>query len=98
VDYYNLNNNGFGALYRLPVSVPPGTPRFYSADPDQNPAIQQTVGGGFSYPFTMAFTPRGLYSITPFTHGNDEAAPVGGNGARVGKFTHPSGAPSNDLL
>jgi len=61
VDYYNLNNNGFGALYRLPVSVPAGTPRFYSADPDQNPAIQQTVGGGFSYPFTMAFTPRGLY-------------------------------------
>lgn len=98
VDYYNLNNNGFGALYRLPVDVPPNTPRFYSAFVDENPAIQQTGGGGFSYPFTMSFTPWGLYSITPFTHGNDEAAPIGGSGARVGKFTHPSGAPNNDLL
>ena len=98
VDYYNLNNNGFGALYRLPVNPPPGTPRFGSPFPDENPSIAQTVGGGFSYPFTMSFTPHGMYSITPFTHGGDEAAPVGANGTRVGKFTHPSGAPNNDLL
>ncbi len=98
VDYYNLNNNGFGALFRLPVNPPANTPRFYPAFPDENPAIQQTVGGGFSYPFQMAFTPYGLYSITPFTHGNDEAAPIGANGTRVGKFTHPSAAPNNDLL
>ena len=26
VDYYNLNNNGFGALYRMPIAPPPGTP------------------------------------------------------------------------
>jgi hypothetical protein len=98
VDYYNLNNNGFGALYRLPVEPPPGMPRFHSAFPSQNPAIEQTVGQGFSYPFRMPFTPRGMYSITPFTHGNDEAAPIGDDGQRVGKFTHPSGAPGNDLL
>jgi hypothetical protein len=97
VDYYNLNNNGFGALYRLPLRPPPGEPAFHSAFPDENPAIDQTVGAGFSYPFRMAFTPRGLYSITPFTHGNDEAAPAAG-GARVGKFTHPSAAPNGDLL
>jgi len=98
VDYYNLNNNGFGALYRLPVRPPAGTPAFYSAFPSDNPSIQQTVGAGFSYPFTMPFTPWGMYSIVPFTHGNDEAAPVGGNGVRVGKFTHPCAAPNNDLL
>ena len=47
----------------------------------------------------MPFTPRGgMYSITPFTHGNDEAAPVGADGVRVGKFTHPSAAPNDDLL
>ena len=40
----------------------------------------------------------GLYSISPFTHGEDDAAPVGGSGERVGKFTHPSAAPANDLL
>ncbi len=98
VDYYNLNNNGFGALYRLPVQPPAGEPPFHSGFPSENPAIDQTVGGGFSYPFRMPFTPRGMYSITPFTHGNDNAAPEGANGVRVGKFTHPSAAPYNDLL
>lgn len=98
VDYYNLNNNGFGALYRMPLSPPPGQPPFYPAFIDENPAIDQTIGAGFHYPFRMPFTPRGLYSITPFTTGQDEAAPVGAGGVRVGKFTHPSAAPGNDLL
>ncbi len=98
VDYYNLNNNGFGALYRFPVRPPGGGPRFHSAFPEDNPSIDQTVGGGFKYPFKMPFTPRGMFSITPFTTGEDHAAPVGGSGARVGKLTHPSAAPGNDLL
>lgn len=98
VDYYNLNNNGFGALYRLPLRPPPGEPPFHSAFPSENPPIDQTVGGGYSYPFRMPFTPKGMYSITPFTHGNDQAAPVGSNGIRVGKFTHPSAGPNGDLL
>lgn len=98
-DYYNLNNNGFGALYRLPSTVPSDTPAFYPAFPEQNPEILQTVSGGFLYPFRMAFTPWGLESITPFTHANDNAAPVGGDGStRVGKMTHPSAAPDGDLL
>ena len=97
-DYYNLNNNGFGALYRFPVSPPAGTPRFGSWNPDLNPPIDQTVEAGYSYPFQMSFTPHGMVSITPFTHGQDEAAPAGAGGVRVGKFTHPSAAPANDLL
>ncbi len=97
-DYYNLNNNGFGAFYRMPLAPPAGTPAFHSAFPEDNPPIAQTVGGGFSYPFTMPFTPYGMYSITPFTHGNDEAAPLGAGGTRVGKVTHPSAAPGGDLL
>jgi hypothetical protein len=97
-DYYNLNNNGFGALYRFPHDPPAGTPPFYSAFPADNPPIDQTVEGGFHYPFRMAFTPWGMYSISPFTHGNDEAAPKGSGGVRVGKFSHPSAAPNNDLL
>jgi hypothetical protein len=98
VDYYNLNNNGFGALYRMPVSPPPGQPPFHSAFLNENPPIDQTVGAGFAYPFRMPFTPRGLYSITPFTTGQDEAAPIGAGGVRVGKFTHPSAGPGGDLL
>jgi len=98
VDYYNLNNNGFGALYRFPIAPPPGEPRFHSAFPEDNPEIQQTVEAGFLYPFQMPFTPRGMVSISPFTHGGDEAAPEGESGVRVGKFTHPSAAPGGDLL
>ena len=99
VDYYNLNNNGFGALYRLPIQPPAGEPPFFSAFPDDNPDVLQTVEAGFLYPFRMPFTPRGLYAITPFTHGTDEAAPLGAGGStRVGKFTHPAAAPGGDLL
>jgi hypothetical protein len=98
VDYYNLNSNGFGALYRMPVQPPPGMPAFHSAFLIDNPEIAQTVGAGFRYDFRIPFTPRGLYSLTPFTTAQDEAAPIGSNGVRVGKFTHPSAAPNNDLL
>lgn len=98
VDYYNLNNNGFGAMYRFPARPPAGTPAFFSAFPDDNPPINQTIEQGFNWPLRIPFTPYGMYSITPFTHGQDEAAPVGTNGVRVGKFTQPSAAPNNDLL
>ncbi|HLH53284.1 MAG TPA: hypothetical protein VKY92_06680 [Verrucomicrobiae bacterium] len=98
VDYYNLNNNGFGALFRLPVTAAPGQPRFYSAFQTNTPPLDQTVGAGYSYPFTIPFQPVGMYALTPFTHPQDEAAPLGAGGVRVGKFTHPSGAPNNDLL
>jgi hypothetical protein len=97
-DYYNLNNNGFGAFYRIPPAPPYPNPAFHSAFPSNNPAIAQTVGAGYRYDFKMPFTPRGMYSITPFTTANDEAAPVGSNNVRVGKFTHPTAAPTNDLL
>jgi hypothetical protein len=97
-DYYNLNNFGFGALYRLPVTAPAGQPRFHPARLSDNPPISQTVGDNLFYPFRMPFTPRGMVSITPFTNGEDAAAPMGPNGVRVGKFTHPSAAPGNNLL
>ena len=103
--YYNCNNFGFGALYRFPVNPPAGQARFHNAFLGENPAIAQIVGGGFPWPARMGFTPRGLVSITPFTHAEDEAAPCPGanvtdcNAAtRLGKFTHPSAAPDNNLL
>jgi hypothetical protein len=99
-DYYNLNNFGFGALYRFPLHPPAGQPRFHSAFLSENPPIDQTLvfqNGPQIYPRYMAFTPRGLYSISRFTNAEDEAAPLI-NGQRVGKFTHPAAAPQNDLL
>ncbi len=98
VDYYNLNNNGFGALYRFPEPPAYGEPAFFPAFLSQNPAITQTVGGGFVWPLYMHFSPLGIFSISPMTTGADEGAPVGKSGVRVGKFTHPSAAPNNDLL
>ncbi len=97
VDYYNLNNNGFGAAYRLPIAPPAGTPAFYNAFPGDNPPIEQTKSYGLTT-FRMPFTPWGMSSVTPFTHGEDEAAPVGTGGARVGKVTHPSATTGGDLL
>ena len=99
-DYYNLNNWGFGALYRFPSSPPAGQPRFYPADVHQNPPISQTLvfgSGPEIYPRYMAFSPRGLHSITPLTHAEDQASPLV-NGQYRGKFTHPAAATNNDLL
>ena len=99
VDYYNLNNNGFGALYRFPVAPPAGTPAFGSPFPSLNPPIDQTISADTLYPFRMPFTPYGMYSLSPMTHAEDHAAPIGEDGeTRVGKFTHPSAAPDGDLL
>ncbi|HWB05130.1 MAG TPA: hypothetical protein VG796_19015 [Verrucomicrobiales bacterium] len=97
-DYYNLNNNGFGALYKTPLNPPAGQPGFFSAMPSNNPAIPITTASGLNYSFKMSFTPRGFQAMTPFTTPEDEAAPTGPGGVRKGKFTHPSGAPGNDCL
>ncbi|MCG8464696.1 MAG: hypothetical protein MI750_07585 [Xanthomonadales bacterium] len=83
--YYNLNNNGFGALYGLPSSVPEGTPRFHSPFPAENPSIDITYRTGPGI-FRIPFTPWGYHAITPMTHHIDYAAPVGDDGERVGKF------------
>jgi hypothetical protein len=98
--YYNLNNNGFGALFKLPLDVPQGQMKFGSPFPNLNPPIEQTVSQNIGLqPFNMSFTPWGYQAITPMTHPGDSAAPVGDNNVdRVGKFTQPSAAPDNDLL
>ena len=97
-DYYNLNNSGFGAFYRFPAKPPGGGPAFAGAFAKENPSIEMTHSSGRPGSLWLPFSPRGVFSITPFTHGFDEAAPLGPGGARVGKVTHPSGAPRNDLL
>ncbi len=100
--YYNLNNNGFGALYALPASPDPSMPSFGSPIASLNIPIDATRSFGPTT-FKDSFTPQGYYAITPMTHADDNAAPlftIGGDsgGPRVGKFTQPSAAPNNDLL
>jgi hypothetical protein len=100
-DYYNLNNMGFGALYRFPLGVE-GQANFNPAALNLNPAITTTLGGGQAYPLRFPFTPKGLIPLTPFTTGGDDAAPQFApgdpNSPRVGKLSHPSAAPNDDML
>lgn len=99
--YYNKNNNGFGALYALPATpTDAGRPSFGSPDPDLNPGILRTSSNSVvQSEFRASFTPQGYYAMTPMTHAGDNAAPLDpAGGPRVGKFTHPSAAPFNDLL
>ncbi|MBV1920462.1 MAG: hypothetical protein KUG73_07245, partial [Pseudomonadales bacterium] len=99
--YYNLNNNGFGALYALPATPPNSSqPPFGSPDPSLNPGILRTSSGSLvQSTFKNSFTPQGYYAMTPMTHADDNAAPNDPlGGPRVGKFTQPSAAPFNDLL
>ena len=88
-NYYNLNNFGFGSLYRIPQHTDSNQPAFHSPDITKNPEIKHNDQGTMRMPFT----PKGLSSITPLSTSNDNAAIDG-----YGKYTHPSAAPNNDLL
>jgi hypothetical protein len=105
--YYNQNTQGFGTYFKLPPSAPTGLPRF---GPAHNPAVP-TKEYGWEIPelfmrgrgtFRMPFQPYGLEVLTRFTHGSDFPAPLADDkdpkSPRVGKLTHPCGAPDNHLL
>ncbi|WP_020408140.1 hypothetical protein [Hahella ganghwensis] len=91
-DYYNKNNFGFGALYAFPIEAGYGQPKFHSAVSEENPEIARTVDGDLRS-FTIPFSPKGIYSLTPSASSSDRAATPG-----QGKYTHPAAAPDNDLL
>ena len=98
--YYNLNNSGFGAMFKFPVVSPTAPIGF------KTPFVAQQTDGvwltvsGTSGARTLAkwpFQPVGSTAVTPFTHVDDRESPKI-NGVYQGKVTHPSGAPNNDLL
>jgi hypothetical protein len=105
--YYNQNTQGFGTFFKLPPRAPDGVPAF---GPAHNPAVV-TKEHGWETPslfmrgrgtFRMPFQPYGLEVLTRFTHGSDSPAPLSDlkdpKSPRVGKLTHPCGAPDNHLL
>lgn len=112
VEYYNLNNEGFGTLLAFNEEAADGAPLFGNANARDasNPKVQRGIW--FFQPghpshlqprYTQyRFSPPGLTALTAFTHGEDEAAPpVPGATIReqwAGKVTHPSAAPNNDVL
>lgn len=103
--YYNQNNSGFGSYVKLPPSPPAGYPGFgpaYRLDPRNRPWRQGRHDNGLPYLYRMPFMPTGSISLTPFALGGEGPANTSIRGdkssPRVGKFTHPSGAPDNHLL
>ncbi|MEQ8850686.1 MAG: hypothetical protein RIB32_02775 [Phycisphaerales bacterium] len=103
VDYYNLNNKGFGALRRVPEPDFDHHGPFHSPEEALSPDIATVNLQGEPSTFRMPFTPVGLSSITPFTHGVDQAAPLVDpqgtpSGPRVGKMSLPSAAPNGAML
>ncbi len=108
VEYYNLNNNGFGTMLAFPLNKPAGQPPFGSPRPSDssNPAVRRGIWFfDPSHPSHLQprykqypFSPPGLLALTGFTHGEDEAASRSLSGGYAGKVTHPSGAPNNDVL
>jgi hypothetical protein len=103
--YYNLNNFGFGNYYKLPAQVPDGSPAFgpgYKRDPRNAPLRHGRQDDGRPIFISFPFSPYGIQALTPFHLKGDWPAQPSIRGKndspRVGKFTHPSGAPDNHLL
>jgi len=104
-EYYNQNNNGFGAYFKFPPTVPQGESAFgpgYRQDP-RNPALRfGRHYNGKPKNYRLPFSPYGFESFTPFANNGegeaDESVLGDKTSPRVGKFTHPSGAPDNHML
>ncbi len=99
-EYYNQNNSGFGAYIQLPPE--PGFGPAYSRDPRNAPWRFGRHDNGKGKYYSMPFMPEGSISFTPFAlngEGQADTSVAGDKSSpRVGKFTHPSGAPENHLL
>ena len=104
-EYYNQNNSGFGAYFKLPPRPAAGQSAFgpgWRGD-RRNPPLRF---GRFynSKPklYRLPFSPNGLESFTRFANNGegpaDDSRLQDRNSPAVGKFTHPSAAPDNHLL
>jgi hypothetical protein len=103
--YYNLNNFGFGTYYKFPVSVPDGYASFgpgYKPDPRNGKVRHGRHADGRAIQIQFPFSPHGIESLTPFVLKGDwpslPSDPTDKESPRLGKFTHPAGAPDNHML
>jgi hypothetical protein len=104
-EYYNQNNSGFGAYIKMPPGPPAGYPAFGPArmdDPRHRKPRFGRFDNGKGRWYGLPFLPAGAESLTPFAKNDEGPADHSVLGdeksPRVGKFTHPSGAPDNHLL
>lgn len=104
-EYYNQNNSGFGAYIKLPLTPPDGYAQFgpgWMRSPKNPPWRYGRHSNGKGRWYRMPFMPSGSVSMTPFSMGGEGPANPSKLGdkesPKVGKFTHPSGAPDNHML
>ncbi len=108
VEYYNLNNSGFGTLLAFNAKKTVGAAPFGSpidTDPS-NPLVRRGLWFfDAGHPAHLQprltqyrFSPPGLSALSAFTHGEDQGAGYELDGSWAGKVTHPAAAPKNDVL
>lgn len=104
-EYYNQNNSGFGAYFKLPASVPNEYSAFgpaWRGDPRNPPLRFGRFYNSKPKLYRLPFSPYGLTSFTRFANNGEGPADASllekKDSPRVGKFTHPSAAPDNHLL
>lgn len=104
-EYYNQNNSGFGAYIKLPLAPPEGYAQFgpgWMRSPKNPPWRYGRHYNGKGRWYRMPFMPTGSVSLTPFSMGGEGPANpsilADKESPKVGKFTHPSGAPDNHML
>lgn len=96
VDYYNLNNSGFGTLLTVPETPTAGQPPFSPHSGQQSGSAGNAVVWRLPVPDALhAARDERADAVHP-SGGRGRADRAGG--VRVGKLSHPSGAPGNDLL
>src|SRR6516165_5453440 len=103
--YYNLNNAGFGSLYKLAIQPKDGYAPFgpgYMQDPSNTRLRHGRHEDGRGIYISFPFSPTGIEAFTPFVRKGDwpslPAVLGKKDSLRLGLFTHPSGAPDNHLL
>jgi Hydrazine synthase alpha subunit middle domain len=103
--YYNLNNSGFGSLYKLPIQQPKGYAPFGPAnmrDPRNTQLRHGRHEDGRGIYISFPFSPFGIEPFTPFVRKGDwpslPAILGKKDSPRLGLFTHPSGTPDNHML
>jgi len=104
-EYYNQNNSGFGAYVKLPPSTPDGYSAFgpgFRGDPRNPPLRFGRFYNSKPKYYRLPFSPYGVESFTSFANNGEGVADLSVLGdkdsPKVGKFTHPAGAPDNHLL
>jgi len=103
-EYYNQTSSGFGGFVKFPPSAPAGAPPFgpgYADDPRNPPLKGGRLDDGRARVRRLPFSPVGIEALTPFARTDEGPADFAGGrrgGGRVGKVTHPAGAPDNHLL